>query len=110
MGNPLQTGSSRMRLFRALRRFSDGLTIAQIKDKCGMVGATGYLFDILRQEQERKRIKKTTAYIGEKEQKVSVYVLTAKGDKALDDGTVDTNAYAGRRVGVKWNEKRKAAS
>ena len=96
--NPLHQGSTRMRLFKALKKFSDGLTPSTIKTKTGMLPRSGNLYDLLLEEVEARRISKSVAS-DENEKNHTIYLLTAKGLKDLAEGKIDKNAYAGKRIG-----------
>lgn len=106
--NPLQTGSTRMRLFRALKKFPDGLTPKKIKEKTGMLPKSGHLSVLLVEEEKAKRITRRVHHHGEHdEKKMTVYVLTAKGRKDLESGKIDGNSHAGNRIGQLWTKARK---
>jgi len=107
--NPLHVGSTRMRLFRALRKHQDGLTPNKIKEKTGMLPGSGHLSVLLVEEVERKRIKRIEEFVGAEEKKVTMYVVTKKGLKDYDDGLIDGNTYAGNRIGQLWTKNRKKA-
>ena len=96
--NPLHQGSTRMRLFKALKKYWEGLTVKTIKVKTGMLPISGNLYDVLREEVEAKRIRKSIAS-DENDKNHTVYLLTAKGLKDLEAGEIDKNAYAGKRIG-----------
>ena len=103
--SPLHKGSTRMRLFKALKGFSDGLTASTIKVKTGMLPNSGHLAVLLGEEVEAKRIKKSVA--SDANEKVhTIYLLTAKGLKDLEAGEIDGNKYAGNRIGQLWTKPR----
>ncbi len=109
----LDTGSTRMRLFKALKRYPAGLTPNQIKDKTGMLPKSGHLSVLLVEELESKRIRREEHMVatgrGNDEKKIIVYVLTAKGKKDLEAGKIDGNTWAGNRIGQLWTKPRKKA-
>lgn len=108
--NPLQTGSTRARLFKALKKFPDGLTPKQIKEKTGMLPNSGHLSVLLIEELEKKRIKKEVHTYGDyDDKKATVYLLTKKGLKDLENNALDGNTYAGNRIGQLWTKPRKKA-
>lgn len=108
--NPLHTGSTRMRLFKALKKFPDGLTPNKIKEKTGMLPNSGHLSVLLIEELAKKRIRKEKHTYGEREEKsITVYTLTKKGIKDLADGKIDGNSHAGNRIGQLWTKPRKKA-
>lgn len=103
----LDTGSTRLRVFKALKRYHNGLTVLQIKGKCALLPKSGHLSLILPEEIERKRIRREEHMVANAkgvERKITVYVLTAKGKKDLEAGQVDGNGYAGQRIGRSWTE------
>lgn len=103
--SPLHKGSTRMRLFKALKRFSDGLTASTIKVKTGMLPNSGHLAVLLGEEVEAKRIKKSVA--SDSNEKVhTIYLLTAKGLKDLEAVEIDGNKHAGNRIGQLWTKPR----
>lgn len=100
----LNEGSTRARLFKALRKFNKGLTPAEIKERTGMAENSGHLAVLLKEECEKQRIKRRTE--DEDGKDVTKYFLTAKGLKAVEDNTVDSR-MSGNRIGKKWTKARK---
>lgn len=98
-------GSTRMRLFRALRKYLSGLSAKQIKEKTGMLPNSGHLATVLDEEVQSKRLKaEKRSDLGDRE--IIVYFLTAAGSKALKEGTVDGRKHSPERFGRAWTPKR----
>lgn len=108
----LKTGSTRMRMFKALSRAEyphSGMAVKDIKKATGMAERSGHLTDLLAQELLRGRVRRWTGYQGKNEVEVYVYCLTALGRRDFDAGKVDGSRLAGNRIGTKWPRKRKLA-
>lgn len=102
----LEVGSTRMRLFKALKKYPKGLSAGEIKEKTGMPANSGHLAVLLKEETERKRIKGRTVDDSGK----TAFFLTEKGlsDLRSGAGAVD-GRLAGNRIGQKWSAERRAA-
>lgn len=100
----LMEGSTRLRLFKALAKFKNGLSAKQIKEKTGMLPVSGHLARILEQEYDSGRIKVEQHDIGGRD--TFVYLITAKGLKHYKAGSIDKNKTAGKSIGKKWHPNR----
>lgn len=107
--NKLQEGSTRIRLFRALAKFTNGLSARDIKEKTGMLPGSGHLAVLLGEEQASGRIKGKIEEPQDGERAVTIYTLTAAGKKALNADEVDVRGGEGR-VGTLWTTSRRSAT
>lgn len=107
----LKSGSTRLRLFKALGKFASGLSATAIKEKTGMLPGSGHLAVLLGEEQEAGRIKGKVEEPQEGEGRaVTVYSLTAQGKKDLAKGEIDRRGNGEGRCGVSWTKARRKAS
>jgi hypothetical protein len=97
-----------MRMFKALSRcvYPDGLCAKDIKKKCGMKEKSGHLSLVIAEELSRGRIRKWVDHVGAEANPLILYCLTALGQRDFAARKVDTNQYAGRRIGVEWTKAR----
>ncbi len=102
--NPLHVGSTRLRLFRILSKFPQGLSASQIKQKTGMLANSGHLAVLLGEEYDNGRINCQQHDIGGKD--VFIYLLTKKGLKDFKVGNIDKSKLAGNRIGKVWTKAR----
>lgn len=101
----LKSGSTRMRMFKALNRHKKtGLTAKQIKEKTGMKPNSGHLAVLLNEETEKGRVKKGVMDLNGKD--ICVYTLSKQGVDDLKKGNIDRNKYAGKRIGQEWSDNR----
>lgn len=97
----LKEGGTRIRLFRALKKFP-GLTQKQIKAKTGMAENSGHLSVVLAEEIAAKRIRAEESKDSEDRTSL-IYVLTAEGKKAFEKKQIKG---AGYRIGQEWTKAR----
>jgi hypothetical protein len=105
----LRSGSTRMRLFKALKAFPTGLSRESIKEVTGISRDSGHLTKILKRELEAGRIRSEETGLEGRRNRI-LYFLTSKGAQDLKAGDVDINkTRAGREIGKPWGEARRAA-
>ena len=89
----LRSGSTRMRLFKVLSRSHDPMTPKGIMKRTGMLMRSGHLYDVLREEIKKGRIR-----LVENEGNWG-YELTRAGRKAYLGGEIKEGRNAGKRIG-----------
>lgn len=94
--------SNRLLVFQALRR--GALPRGKLCDEIGMDRGHGQMGIILRSEVAHGRIKKGVQDNDGKDE--TVYSLTAKGRKHLDEGKIDSYSKEHRLVAVGRNEEK----
>lgn len=99
----VRTGSTRVRLFKALAKctYPDGLSVVQLRAKCGLPPKSNHVLTIVVEEVERGRFLKWTDNRGAGAVPVNVYCLTPLGLRDYKEKRVDFTKYAGRRIGQK---------
>ena len=98
----LTTGSTRVRLFKALNRFPRGLSAKQIKEKTGMAQNSGHLAVIIGREKNRKALKVEQHDINGRD--ILLYLISEKGRNLLKTGNLDFNKASGSRIGHSWTK------
>jgi len=107
----MKSGSTRVRLFKALSRvtYPDGLSVTELREKCGLAPKSGHVLSLVVEEVEKGRFLKFTQARGPNAVEINVYCLTPLGLKDFRDKTIDFTNYAGKRIGTKWTRARKRA-
>jgi hypothetical protein len=76
----------RLQVFKLLRKHPNGLTVPQIQEKLGLKGKPAIVKHECLADNPRIRREK------HEEPRAMVYMLTARGKKAIEDGTVNSDA------------------
>lgn len=107
----MKSGSTRVRLFKALVKvtYPDGLSVAELRVKCGLPPSSGHVLSLMVEEVAKGRFLKFTQARGASGVETNVYCLTPLGLKDYRDKTIDYTNYAGKRIGTPWTKARKRA-
>lgn len=97
-----KTGSARVRMFKVLSQvtYPTGMSVGDLRTKCGFVANSGHILTLVVDEVKRGRFLKWSEPRGPNGVATNVYCLTPAGLRDYVAKTIDFTTYAGRRIGV----------